>query len=144
MAEVIIGENTEATEEEGRIIHPFSDDVDGTDEPVTMYIVGSIGARYIGGIVGDLSPYVNMFLPLMMMEVPQQGGVSLGLRPLFMSFGLLDFVVVKHDFLYTLKTSLQRDVRLVKAYEEQITSYRAQEMGIVSPTNEEVLKINRR
>jgi hypothetical protein len=142
MSEVIIGEKKE--DDSGLIIHPFSEDVN-TEVPITMHIVGSIGATYIGGVIGDLAQYVDMFLPLMMIEAPQRdGSFGLGLRPLFMSFGLLDIITVKHDFIYALKNVNSRDKALVDAYEKQITSFRAQELGMVSPTNEDVLKINKR
>lgn len=143
MEEVIIGEGKKE-EVGGMLIHPFSGDVEGTESPVTMHIIGSLGARYIGGVVGEMSPYVTMYFPLMMVEMPQQSGMNLGFRPMFMSLGLMDFITIKHDFIYTLKSEYSRDKQLVKAYENQIMTARAQEIGIVPPTNEEVMKINRR
>lgn len=150
MSEIIIGENGKeevpVEKELGVIVHPFAEDIElEGDGSITMHIVGSIGARYIGGVVGEPTEVVTLFMPLMLMEAPQQNGsFGLGMRPIFMSLGLMNFITVKPDFIYTFQSNIHRDIQIVEMYEKQITSFRAQELGLIAPSQEEVMKINRR
>ena len=125
------------------VVEPGTPD-DGDEIITTMHIIGSAGVKYLGGVLGQIGEVTSLYLPLVLMEAPHQGGFSLGLRPLFLSYGLMDIVNVRTDFVYVLQKGNKKDQQLTVVYENTINAFKAQEAGIVSPTTEQIVDINRR
>lgn len=140
-----------------RILHPNMEHAtvqneEGEEEEVEvpMYIVASSNMRYITGVVGGVTEndIIPAFYPLVLKEAPSENGVVLGFLPPFLSFGLLEAVMLRIDMLYTLMKGNARDEDLVRNYGQQLAQFlqqqRVQDTGIVAPSNEDVVNINKR